>query len=135
MSKIKTALKLIINSNLRFVWLANKGLKGKTPADKFLKKEYRFFMGRELNLEDPQLYTEKLQWLKLYDHRPEYTTMVDKYTVKHQEAELHTPVLSFQYIQYFSILQLISILPHRWATYDISLKSDAILSATTQTKR
>ena len=87
MSKIITILKLLINSKFRFVWLANKGLKSKTPADKFLKKEYQFFTGRELDLENPKLYTEKLQWLKLYDHRPEYTTMVDKYAVKQYVAE------------------------------------------------
>lgn len=87
MSKIKTILRLITDSDFRFVALANKGLKGKTPADKFLKKVYRFYMGRELNLENPEFYTEKLQWLKLYDHRPEYTTMVDKYAVKQYVSE------------------------------------------------
>ena len=87
MSKIKTLMKMIGDSDFRFVSLANKGLKGKTPADKFLKKVYRFHMGRELDLENPKLYTEKLQWLKLYDHRPEYTTMVDKYMVKQYVAE------------------------------------------------
>ena len=44
-------------------------------------------MGRELDLENPVDYTEKLQWLKLYDHRPEYTTMVDKYEVKDYVAQ------------------------------------------------
>lgn len=39
-------------------------------------------MGRRLNLQNPQTFSEKLQWLKLYDRRPEYTTMVDKYAVK-----------------------------------------------------
>ena len=28
-----------------------------------------------------KLYTEKIQWLKLYDRHPEYTDMVDKYNV------------------------------------------------------
>lgn len=87
MSKIKTAIKLIIDSDFRFFWLANKGFKRKTPADEFLKKEYRFYMGKELDLENPKLYTEKLQWLKLYDCRPEYSIMVDKYAVKQYVAE------------------------------------------------
>ena len=87
MIKIKTALNFITDSDFRFVCLANKGLKSKTPAEKFLKKKYRYFMGRDLDLENPKLYTEKLQWLKLYDHREEYTTMVDKYTVKQYVAQ------------------------------------------------
>jgi hypothetical protein len=48
---------------------------------------YRFKMNKELNLDDPKTYTEKLQWLKLYDHRPEYTRMVDKYEVKQYVAD------------------------------------------------
>lgn len=31
---------------------------------------------------NPRTYNEKLNWLKLYDRRPEYTMMVDKYAVK-----------------------------------------------------
>lgn len=38
--------------------------------------------GRKLNLDNPQLFSEKLQWLKLYNRRPEYTTWVDKVAVK-----------------------------------------------------
>ncbi len=44
----------------------------------FLEKAYRALMGRPLNLATPTAYTEKLQWLKLYDRRDIYTTMVDK---------------------------------------------------------
>lgn len=82
MGKIKTAINIIKDPNFRFHWLANKGLKGNVPAEEFVKKEYLFVMGKELNLDNPKLYTEKLQWLKLYDHRSVYTTMVDKYAVK-----------------------------------------------------
>lgn len=57
-------------------------------ADAFyLRLLYRYKMHRELNLENPQTFNEKLQWLKLYDRRPEYTTMVDKYAVKAYVAE------------------------------------------------
>lgn len=34
------------------------------------------------DFQNPQTFNEKLQWLKLYDRRPEYTIMVDKYAVK-----------------------------------------------------
>ena len=39
-------------------------------------------MHRELDLSNPVTFNEKLQWLKLYDRRPEYTMMVDKYLVR-----------------------------------------------------
>ncbi len=49
---------------------------------------YRLTFGRQLNLDNPQLFSEKLQWLKLYNRKPEYTTMVDKYAVKEYVANL-----------------------------------------------
>lgn len=48
----------------------------------FLKIAFRHHMGTELNLDQPKTFSEKLQWLKLYDHNPEYTQMVDKYEAK-----------------------------------------------------
>ena len=42
---------------------------------------------KQLNLKDPKTFNEKLQWLKLYDRKPEYTRMVDKYEVKKYVAE------------------------------------------------
>lgn len=48
----------------------------------YLKVRFRLIMGKKLDLKNPQTFSEKLQWLKLYDRRPEYTTMVDKYAVK-----------------------------------------------------
>lgn len=48
----------------------------------FLKLKFRLVMGQKLDLKNPKTFTEKLQWLKLYNRKPEYTTMVDKYAVK-----------------------------------------------------
>lgn len=54
----------------------------------YLKIWYKVKTGKKLNLDHPQTYNEKLQWLKLYDHRPIYTTMVDKYAVKEFVAQI-----------------------------------------------
>lgn len=85
--KTRKLLRFITDSDYRFLVLAARGRKGKVPAEAFLKRLYRIHMGRELDLQHPKTYTEKLQWLKLYDHRPEYTRMVDKYAVKDYVAE------------------------------------------------
>lgn len=37
---------------------------------------------QKLNLDNPQTYNEKLQWLKLHDRKPHYPKIVDKITVK-----------------------------------------------------
>lgn len=61
---------------------------GKPLSDKtYVKWYYRYSMGKKLNLKNPKTFTEKLQWLKVYDHNPLYTTLVDKYAVKPWVAE------------------------------------------------
>ena len=57
------------------------------PDRLYLKIKYRLGMKKKLNLENPQTFNEKLQWLKLYDRNPEYTKMVDKYEVRKYIAE------------------------------------------------
>lgn len=52
------------------------------PDSLYLKIIFRMEMGYRLNLRNPKTFSEKLQWLKLYNQRPEYTMMVDKYAVK-----------------------------------------------------
>ena len=47
-----------------------------------LKKWYKKRTGRELNLENPQTFNEKIQWLKLYDNSPLKTKLADKYLVR-----------------------------------------------------
>ena len=49
---------------------------------KFLVKLFRLVMGYELNLDTPQTFNQKLNWLKLHDRKSQYTTMADKYRVK-----------------------------------------------------
>ena len=47
-----------------------------------LRKIYKKKLNKELNLDNPKTFNEKLQWLKLYNRRPEYTMMADKCAVK-----------------------------------------------------
>lgn len=43
-----------------------------------LKEFYKLKTGQELDLDNPQLFTEKLQWLKLYYKHPDLRRCVDK---------------------------------------------------------
>lgn len=55
----------------------------KHPDDrKFLEMMYKNQTGRELDLENPQRFTEKLQWLKLYNHNPLTSQCADKFLVR-----------------------------------------------------
>lgn len=60
----------------------------KTNDEIFIKAYFQMFMGYPIDLENPKTLCEKLQWLKLYDRRPEYSGMVDKYEVKKYVADL-----------------------------------------------
>lgn len=57
------------------------------PDKWFLKVVWKQTFGYELDLRHPKTFNEKLQWLKLYDRKPEYTTMVDKYRAKQWVAD------------------------------------------------
>lgn len=56
-----------------FDWIPNKTM---------IKLQYRIRMGRKLNLKNPQRFTEKLQWYKLYYRNPIMHKCVDKYEVR-----------------------------------------------------
>ena len=70
-----------------FYLAAAQGHFTRMPDNQYLKCMFRARMGRKLDLENPQTFNEKLQWLKLHDRRPEYTIMVDKYKVRDYIAD------------------------------------------------
>lgn len=52
-------------------------------SDKYaVKRQWKLMRGTTLNLKKPKKLSEKIQWLKLYDRNPLYTTLVDKYRAK-----------------------------------------------------
>ncbi len=50
--------------------------------EQYLKCVYHLRTNKKLDLRNPQTFNEKLQWLKLYNRKPEYKIMVDKYMVR-----------------------------------------------------
>lgn len=68
--------------------LAYRGMLTWMPDDVYLKIIYRIRMGKKLNLNNPKSFSEKLQWLKLYDRNKLYTKLVDKYEVKNYVASI-----------------------------------------------
>ncbi len=88
MSKIDTFIKILRDKRhgrmktAVFYNLVNIGFFSYLSDKHFLKLAYRVLMGDTLNLKSPQTFNEKLQWLKLYDRKSEYTRMVDKLQAK-----------------------------------------------------
>ena len=73
---LKKAFKYLTSSDYRFLIQAGRGKYDQMDDAQFLQRKYRASMGKVLPLDAPVTYNEKLQWLKLYDRKPEYT-MID----------------------------------------------------------
>ena len=84
---VSKGLKLLVNEKYRFIILSNLGIFNKLSDEEYLKKRFKIAMERNLDLNSPKTFNEKLQWLKLYDRKPEYTIMVDKYAVREYISE------------------------------------------------
>lgn len=52
------------------------------PDELYIQLNYFAHFRKFANLKNPVTYNEKLNWLKLHDRNPLYTTLVDKYEVK-----------------------------------------------------
>lgn len=78
----RNGIRYVLDSDYRFCIDAGHGKYNNMPDEEYLKRMFKARLGYPLNLDNPQTFNEKLQWLKLHDRRPEYTVMVDKYEVK-----------------------------------------------------
>ena len=70
-----------------FLSLRKLGLLQKMPDKEYLKYQFKSTMGYSLDLENPQTFAEKLQWLKLYNYNPNHTSMADKFDAKKYVSE------------------------------------------------
>lgn len=83
MNKTSVIMKrFFLDPTWRFRYLCKLGIFNRMPDEQFLKLKYKYLFGSELHLDPPVTFNEKLNWLKLHDRNPKYTTMVDKYAAK-----------------------------------------------------
>lgn len=82
MNIIKRVINVLLhNRNIIYLMLLSR-IQKFIPDKPYVKLYYYLTMGKKLNLKNPKTFNEKLNWLKLYDRIPLYTTLVDKYEVK-----------------------------------------------------
>lgn len=80
--------KAIENPRILMLYLLGKPLINRVFPDKaYLKLKYRLTMGKKLDLNPPESFNEKLQWLKLYNPNNEYRIITDKYLRRKYIAE------------------------------------------------
>lgn len=73
---IKSPEKILLNIIYRIPVLR------KISDKRYISLLFRITYGRKIDFANPKSFNEKLNWLKLYDRKDLYTTMVDKYESK-----------------------------------------------------
>ena len=87
MKKMKIKVEKLIYKALS--WIFTCTFCGRIIPDKtYLEIKYKNAFGKKIRWKNPLTYNEKLQWLKLFDRRPEYTQMVDKVEAKKYVSNL-----------------------------------------------
>ena len=77
-----------------FFLLSSRGLLNWMDDETYIRRVYRYALGCEPDFEHPRNFNEKLNWMKLHDRNPLYTTMADKYAVKQFVSERLGPEYS-----------------------------------------
>lgn len=87
--KGKALIKYYIQNPSKIFFRAGRGSFLRLLSDeRYLKLLFKSNLGYSLNLDNPQTFNEKLNWIKLYDRKPIYTMMVDKYEAKKYVASI-----------------------------------------------
>ena len=86
--KIVSVFKMLLFNPIQFLERIISRVPWIVSDNIYVKLQYKARLGYFPNLENPVFFTEKLQWLKLYDHNPLYTKIVDKVLVKDYIANL-----------------------------------------------
>lgn len=77
----------LFDSRKRTLYLSYLGFYDKSDDETFIRKKGKALLGYSLNLQKPETFNEKMNWLKLHDRNPFYVQLVDKYEVKKIIAE------------------------------------------------
>ncbi|MFV8291718.1 ATP-grasp fold amidoligase family protein [Aerococcus viridans] len=75
-------LNVIAQPKNLFLTLGRKNFLNWMDDEKYIKIAHRIKLNEKLDLNNPQTYNQKLQWLKLNYRKSEFTQLVDKYGVR-----------------------------------------------------
>ena len=80
MKKFKKKLKSLLH--FKSEYLSVESRKCILPTRIFVPKYYEYRMGKKMDLRHPKLFSEKLNWMKVYYHDPLFTLCADKYRMR-----------------------------------------------------
>lgn len=82
MNRVRKVKDYISNPAKIVAMLGSRGLISFLPDKQYLKILGHARLNQSFNIDNPTTYNEKLQWLKLYDRKEEYSNLVDKLKVR-----------------------------------------------------
>lgn len=82
-----SSIQYLIHPTRLLLRLDQKGII-KLKDETYLKWLFFYKLGYKLDLDNPKSFNEKIQWLKLYDHRKIYTSFADKFEAKKLVSEI-----------------------------------------------
>ena len=88
MISIKRGICYLFTEPLQFIDSFTKNFLCFLPDKYYLSLRYRCLMGHWINWKNPKTFSEKLQWLKVFNRSERQTQMVDKYEVKQYVSNL-----------------------------------------------
>lgn len=80
-------IRLLKDPRIIILKMIGQGMFEWMPEERIIKIMYKIKMNKDIDLEKPTTFNEKMQWLKLYDRKDEYTIMVDKYEARNYIAD------------------------------------------------
>lgn len=87
MKKTRKITRYLQHPSAIIVYLMNKNFFNWMSDKLYIKIKYYLVIGKWMDLNNPETFNEKIQWLKLYDRKDIYTALVDKYIVKRKVAD------------------------------------------------
>ena len=82
MNRVRKVKDYISNPAKIVGMLGSRGLISFLPDKQYLKILGHARLNQSFNIDNPTTYNEKIQWLKLYDRKEEYSNLVDKLKVR-----------------------------------------------------
>lgn len=84
---VKKGIQYLFDSDYRFLFNATKGRYNNMSDKEYISRIYEAKLHKKMQWDNPVTFNEKLQWLKIYDHRPIYTILVDKFLAREYVAK------------------------------------------------
>lgn len=81
-SKVSKFLKLLINPKRLYYRIVIARNSKRRSDESYLNIYYKYHKGKDLDFDNPKTFLEKVQWMKVRDHNPKYTQLVDKVKAK-----------------------------------------------------